>query len=152
MRRKDKEISDQSEIEAIIKKSNVCRLAMIDGDRPYIVPLCFGYRDNNLYFHGASKGRKIDLLGENPNVCFELDLITEMVEGENACKWSVKYQSVVGFGRAFLLESVDEKIKGLSIIMSQYSERTYQFPEDKLGATAVFKVEIDSMTGKQSGF
>lgn len=152
MRRKDKEISDQSEIEAVIKKSNVCRLAMIDGDRPYIVPLCFGYQNNVLYFHGASKGRKIDLLRENPNVCFELDLITEIVEGENACKWSVKYQSVVGFGRAFLLESVDEKIKGLSIIMSQYSGRTYQFPEDKLGATAVFKVEIDSMTGKQSGF
>jgi nitroimidazol reductase NimA-like FMN-containing flavoprotein (pyridoxamine 5'-phosphate oxidase superfamily) len=58
----------------------------------------------------------------------------------------------VGYGRAFLLESADERIKGLKIIMSQYSERTYQFPEDKLGATAVFKVEIDSMTGKQSGF
>jgi nitroimidazol reductase NimA-like FMN-containing flavoprotein (pyridoxamine 5'-phosphate oxidase superfamily) len=152
MRRKDKEVSDQSEIEAIIKKSNVCRLAMIDGDRPYIVPLCFGYQNNTLYFHGASKGRKIDLLRENPNVCFELDLIIEIVEAENACKWSLKYQSVVGYGRAFLLESADERIKGLKIIMSQYSERTYQFPEDKLGATAVFKVEIDSMTGKQSGF
>jgi uncharacterized protein len=152
MRRKDKEISDWSEIEAIIKNSNVCRLAMVDGDRPYLVPLCFGYQDNALYFHGASEGRKIDLLRENPNVCFELDLITEIVEAESACKWSIKYQSVVGFGRAFLLESADEKIKGLNIIMSQYSGRTFQFPEEKLRATAVFKVEIASMTGKQSGF
>ena len=150
MRRKDKEISDRSAIDAIIKRSKVCRLGLIDRDKPYIVPLCFGYRDNILYFHGALNGKKIDLIRENPNVCFEFDLITDIIEAENACKWSMKYQSVVGFGRAFLVESSDEKIKGLSIIMSQYSDRTYEFPDDKLRATAVFKVEIDGITGKQS--
>jgi len=152
MRRKDKEISDESAIKSIIEKANVCRLGMVDGDKPYIVPLCFGYHDKVLYFHGTLQGRKIDLIRKNPNVCFEFDLISEPVESENACDWSMKYQSVIGFGKAAFIESPDEKRKALSVIMAQYSERLFQFPENMLKATAVIKVEIDSMTGKQSGF
>jgi len=152
MRRKDKEISDESAIKSIIEKTNVCRLGMVNGNKPYIVPLCFGYHDNVLYFHGSLKGQKIDLIRRNPNVCFEFDLITEPIESENACDWSMKYQSVIGFGKAVFIESSDEKRKALSVIMAQYSDRLFQFPENMLKATAVIKVEIESMTGKQSGF
>ena len=42
MRRKDREITDFNEIIEIIKKCDVCRIAMNDGDFPYIVPLNFG--------------------------------------------------------------------------------------------------------------
>ena len=151
MRRQDKEIQNESEIKAIIKKSGVCRLGMINGNNPYIVPLCFGYHDNVLYFHSSLKGKKIDILQKNPNVCFEFDLITEPVESENPCNWSVKYQSVIGFGKAVFIENLDAKHKALSIIMAQYSKRQFQFTENKLKVTSVFKVEIESMTGKQSG-
>ncbi len=151
MRRKDKKISDKSDIKAIIEKAKVCRLGMVNGNKPYIVPLCFGYRDNALYFHGSLKGMKIDLIRENPNVCFEFDLLTETIESENACDWSMKYQSIIGFGKAVFIEESDEKRNAISIIMGQYSELPFQFPENKLKATAVIKVEIESLTGKQSG-
>jgi nitroimidazol reductase NimA-like FMN-containing flavoprotein (pyridoxamine 5'-phosphate oxidase superfamily) len=152
MRRKDKEIFDESSLKAVIEKANVCRLGMVNGNKPYIVPLCFGYSGNVLFFHGALKGRKIDLLRKNPNVCFEFDLIAEPLGSESACDWSMKYQSVVGFGKAVFIESLDEKRKALGIIMAQYSDRPFQFPENMLKATAVIKVEIESMTGKHSGF
>ena len=152
MRRKDKEISDESDIKAVIKKSNVCRLGMVNGNKPYIVPLCFGYQDNTLYFHGSLQGRKIDLLRKNPNVCFEFDLVGETAESQNACDWSMKYQSVIGFGKAVFVEDLDERRKALTIIMGQYSDRIFEFPEHTLKVTAVIKVEIDSITGKSSGF
>ena len=152
MRRKDKEITDKAAIRSIIEKATVCRLAMVDGDKPYIVPLSFGYQDDVLYFHGSLKGRKIDILRKNPKVCFEFDLIAEPVESENACDWSMKYQSVTGFGKAVFIENPDEKREALSVIMAQYSDRQFQFPEKMLKATAVIKVKIESITGKQSGF
>jgi nitroimidazol reductase NimA-like FMN-containing flavoprotein (pyridoxamine 5'-phosphate oxidase superfamily) len=151
MRRKKKEIADESGIIAIIEKASVCRLGMVDGNKPYIVPVCFGYHDNVLYFHGSLKGLKIDLIRKNPNVCFEFDLIAETIESENACDWSMKYQSVIGFGKAVFIESSDEKRKALSIIMAHYSDRQFQIPENSLKATAVIKVKIESMTGKHSG-
>ena len=42
MRRKDREITDFNEIIEIIKKCDVCRIALNDEDFPYIVPLNFG--------------------------------------------------------------------------------------------------------------
>ncbi len=152
MRRKDKEIFEESAIKSIIERANVCRLGMVDGNKPYVVPLCFGYCDNVLYFHGSSKGKRIDIIRKNPNVCFEFDIIAEPIESENACDWSMKYQSVIGFGKAGLVESLDEKRKAMGAIMAQYSKQKFQFPEKMLNATSVIKVEIESMTGKQSGF
>ena len=150
MRRKEKEITEASAIEAIIKKSLVCRLALSDDNSPYIVPLSFGYRDKMLYFHGPLKGKKIDIIRKNQNICFEFDTNTEIVKAEDACHWSMKYQSVIGFGKAVLLEDTEEKRKALSIIMSQYSDGTFQFDDAILKKTLVIKIEIESMTGKQS--
>jgi nitroimidazol reductase NimA-like FMN-containing flavoprotein (pyridoxamine 5'-phosphate oxidase superfamily) len=64
----------------------------------------------------------------------------------------MKYQSVIGFGKAVFVENEDEKRKALNIIMRQYTDRLFQFPKNMLKATAVIKVEIESVTGKHSGF
>jgi nitroimidazol reductase NimA-like FMN-containing flavoprotein (pyridoxamine 5'-phosphate oxidase superfamily) len=152
MRRKDKEINDLMTIQTIIKESAVCRLAMTDGEKPYLIPLCFGFQDNTLFFHSARKGLKLDMLEKNPNVCFEFDAVQEVIGSDEPCSWSMKYQSVVGFGKAAFIEEMEEKQKALGIITSQYSDKQFQYPENKVNGTAVFKVEIDSMTGKQSGF
>jgi len=152
MRRNEKEIIDNSAIEAIIKKALVCRLGMSEGNVPYIVPLCFGYKDNTLYFHGALEGRKINVLRKNQSVCFEFDVDVEVVKKEKACSWGMKYQSVIGFGRAFLIDDIHEKKDALDIIMDQYANQSYDFDDNFLQAASVIKVEIDKMTGKQSGF
>jgi nitroimidazol reductase NimA-like FMN-containing flavoprotein (pyridoxamine 5'-phosphate oxidase superfamily) len=150
MRKKEKEITEASAIEAIIKKSLVCRLALSDDNFPYIVPLCFGYRDRVLYFHGSLKGKKIDIIKKNQNICFEFDINTEIVKAEDACHWSMKYRSVIGFGKAQLLEDIEEKRKALNIIMSQYSNGTFEFNDAILKKSGVIKVEIENMKGKQS--
>ena len=152
MRREEKEITDKSEIEAIIHKSIVCRLGLSNNNIPYIVPLCFGYQDNTIYIHGSLKGKKINILQKNQNVCFEFDTDTEIVEGKSACAWGMNYKSVIGFGKAVFIETSEEKQNALNIIMKQYSDKPHQFSEKAINGTAVIKIEIESMTSKQSGF
>jgi len=139
-------------IEAIIRKATVCRLGMLDGNTPYIVPLCFGYRDNTLYFHGSMKSRKAELVNKHPKVCFEFDILAEPISALDPCDWNMRYQSVVGFGKACVVEAAGEKRRALEIITAQYAKGSYSFTEPKLKATMVIKVTIDTMTGKQSGF
>jgi len=67
MRRKDKEIKEIKDIEEILHKATVCRVAMVSNNSPYIVPLNFGYKDRCLYFHSAGEGKKLDILRENTN-------------------------------------------------------------------------------------
>lgn len=150
MKRSEKEITDKSAIEAIINSSLVCRLSLSDGEQPYIVPLSFGYQDKTLYFHSAPEGRKIDIIKKNNRICFEFDVNTEIIKAEDACKWGMKYQSVIGFGKAVFVENIEEKQKAFNIIMNHYSNRIFQFPDKAIEKIAVIKIEIESMTGKHS--
>ena len=143
---------NKEDIEAIIRKASVCRLGMLDGETPYIVPLCFGYRDDTLYFHGSMKSRKAELIQKHPKVGFEFDILAEPLSAEDPCDWDMRYQSVIGFGKACVVEVAEEKRRALEIITAQYAKGSYSFTEPKLKATMVIKVTIDTMTGKQSGF
>ncbi|NQU66052.1 MAG: pyridoxamine 5'-phosphate oxidase family protein [SAR324 cluster bacterium] len=152
MRRKEKEIVDKKSIEKVIRACLVCRLAIIDGDYPYIVPLNFGYSEGVLYFHGALKGKKLSLLQKNNQAAFEFDTRLEIVEGEEACKWSMKFQSVCGFGKVSMIETPQEKKRAVERIMAQYSEQAFELTDKAVSGIAVYKLEIEQMTGKQSGW
>ena len=153
MRRKDREIEDRAELESIIGAATVCRLAMSEDDRPYIVPLCFGYKDGNLYFHSAEKGKKLEVLRINNCVCFEMDIDHELVMADYPCESEMKYRSVIGFGQASFVNEVEEKRMALDIITRHYSEGdaqgAYVYPEQKLARTVIIKVKIESLTGKK---
>jgi nitroimidazol reductase NimA-like FMN-containing flavoprotein (pyridoxamine 5'-phosphate oxidase superfamily) len=142
---------DQNETEAVLRDALVCRLAMVDGDGPYVVPMSFGYEDGVLYFHSGPTGRKMDVLRRDPRVCFEVDVDVELRPSEKACKTGISYRSVVGFGRAFFIEKPDEKRKALAVLMHQYAEGEFEFDDAQVARTTVFGVRIESMTGRQSG-
>jgi hypothetical protein len=149
MRRSQREITDRAEIDAIIRRSQVCRLGLTDGDEPYVVPLCFGYDGEALYFHCAKEGRKLDILRKNNRVCFEFDIVEGIIKNTQACGWGMRYRSVIGVGTAHLVEKNDEKIKGLALIMNQYADGRFIFPDDAVVRTSVIKVLIESVSGKQ---
>jgi nitroimidazol reductase NimA-like FMN-containing flavoprotein (pyridoxamine 5'-phosphate oxidase superfamily) len=151
MRRKDKEIKDIEEIESIINKSKVCRIALSENNSPYIVPVCFGYKDHCLYFHCANAGKKLDIIEKNNKICFEFDDYNGLMLSENPCDWDIKYLSVIGSGKAFNIDDFNEKIRALNIILEHYSESSYEFQQKIIDAVTVIKVEIESITGKRSG-
>lgn len=153
MRKKDREVSNMEDIIAIIKKCDVCRLAFYDQEYPYIVPLNFGFSydgtDMELYFHGAGAGKKLELIRENNKAGFEMDCSHNLIEGSAACEYTMEYESVCGNGIIELLEG-DEKIKGLTCLMKQYSPaETFQFGEKHVNAVTVFKLKVNSITGKR---
>jgi len=150
MRRSKDEITDRAEIDAIIRQCRVCHLGLSDDGEPYIVPLCFGYDGEALYFHSAREGKKIDILRKNNRVCIEFDLHGEMKESEHGCKWGITYRSVIGFGTAELLDDGDAKRKALDILMAQYSDKEFSFPDEIVTKTAVIKVVIAQITGKHA--
>jgi hypothetical protein len=150
MRRSDKEITDRIAIEDIILRSKVCKLAMCEENMPYIVPLCFGFKNNTLYFHSAPKGKKIEILKKNPNVCFEFEIYTQIIKSAKACKWGMRYRSVIGFGKAGFITDDDLKRQAFDIIMNQYGDGPFLYEDALLKSVVLINVEIQSMTGKQS--
>lgn len=152
MRRKEKEIRERTSLDAILERAIVCRVALCEEGNPYVVPLLFGYDGRALYLHSAGEGKKVDSLRQNPRVCFEVDVDQVIVPDENPCEWSLKYRSVIGFGKAAFVETPEEKADGLDLILHHYGGSSCGYPAAALERTAVIRVEIESMTGKESGY
>jgi len=150
MRRGDKRVTDKGKIDAILRAGTICQLAFSAEPVPYIVTLNYGYHDGELYFHAAPEGRKIDLIRHLGRAAFTVALDRGLITGEEACDWSIRYQSVVGSGKIFLCESAAEKRQGLDRLMAHYSDETFCYPDKMIQATAVFKLVISEMTVKQS--
>jgi uncharacterized protein len=74
------------------------------------------------------------------------------VEAQEACGWSMNYRSVIGFGKASILDDPEEKIKAIHAIIHQYTGKPLPYSKAKLKDTVIIKVEIESITGKESGY
>lgn len=153
MRRKDREITDIKEIMNIIKGCQVCRLAMCDGARPYIVPMNFGVEQGGervtLYVHCAKEGKKLDVLRENPSVCVEFDRGHKLLEGPIACAHSFAYESVIGEGRAEILTDPTEKGEGLASLHRHMTGKVFDFTPQQVECAEVLRITLDTVTGKR---
>ena len=68
------------EIDATLRRHRVGRIGCSANDRPYVVPMNYAY--DGTYVYGCSlPGRKVDVMREQPLVCFEVDEI------ERASTW-----------------------------------------------------------------
>lgn len=152
MRRRDREITDKTAIEEFIAKEQILRIAFYDEGDIYIVPVNYGYLQDEkylFYFHGAKAGRKYELAKKNPTVGFEMDGNYRLLESEKACDFSAAFQSVIGTGKLSLVEDTAEKIIGLNAIMKQATSKTgWDYSDKMLDAVAVFKLVVDKLSCK----
>ncbi len=150
MRRKENEITEQDAITDIIEKAGICHLAMCDNGRPYVVPVSFGFKNNQLYIHSSPAGKKVDILGKNNNVCVEFDIESRMVKTDRACNWGFSYKSVIGYGTAHFVHEYDKKVEALNIIMVHYSDGKFKYDNKSVDNCLIIKIDLKELTGKQS--
>lgn len=154
MRRNDRKVVE-SRIKDIILACYCCRLGFNDDGKVYIVPLNFGYHEENnkrvFYFHGAKEGRKIDLINKNSYVGFELDTAYQLITSNQACNHSAHYQSIIGSGRISFVKDEAEKILALKLIMEHNTgKKDWHFLDSISTSVCVFKLEVIEISGKEN--
>jgi uncharacterized protein len=143
--------TNREKVEALMKEAVVVRLALCDGQNPYIVPVNFGFGDDKLYFHSGNKGTKVAILENHPQVAFELDAGVEVVRREDACKWSMKYRSIAGTGTARLLTDETEKKKGLDLLMAHHApEGSFSYSDQMMSAVNVYEITVSSLRYRET--
>lgn len=153
MRRKDREVVDIAEVLKVIEECKVCRLGLWDGKSVYMVPMNFGYEYEKgtlvFYFHGARSGRKYEIIGDNPNVGFEMDCEHDLIVADTACEYGYHFASVMGNGRAEVVTDSEEKKKALSLIMRQQTGGDFVFEDRQALAVNILKVTAENFTCKK---
>ena len=152
MRRSDREITDRNEMIDVMKRCDVCRLTLNDEGYPYILPLNFGMEADEeniaLYFHGADKGRKYELIEKDNRVSFEMDCAHRLIVDEERGHCTMEYESVIGRGRVEMVPE-EEKREALRSLMRQYHPENVNFDERAISRTRVLKLTVEEMTGKK---
>jgi len=154
MRRKDRQVTDPQQIHNIIKSIKVVRLAMIEDDVPYIVPLNFGFTFENdhliLYFHSALKGRKIKILETNPVVAFEMDGEHQLIAGNEACDYTFDFVSILGTGHIEFITQTKDKKTALNLLMHHQSGLSdFDYPQAALDGVSVYRLKVLEYSVKQ---
>ena len=151
MRRQEREITDKEMILDILNRSQIVHLGLVDEGEPYVVPMNYGYVMDDkltLYLHSAKDGYKLDVLRKNPKVCFEMECDVQQSPGTVACQYGTLFKSVIGRGKAEIVEDVQEKKKALSILMKTQTRKDFEFNEQMVSAVSVLKIVAEEYTAK----
>lgn len=154
MRRKDREITDETKIDEVISACQYIHLGFNDDGKVYIVPMNFAFEKQNdkryFYFHGAKEGRKIDLIKKSSYAAFEMETGYELIEAEEASKYSARFKSVIGEGNITFIDDLVEKREAMLKIMKKYSGKsTWAIPDMMIKAVCVYRMEVSSISCKE---
>ena len=153
MRRQDRAVTAQKEILDILDDCKVIRIGLCAENKPYIVPMNFAYQVDGeqiyIYLHCASEGKKLDMIAQNNNICFEADCSCKIIEGADACSWTAKYQSVMGEGQIAIISEQSEKNSALDLLMERYGfSGKPSYNSNALSSVTALKIAVKTITGK----
>ena len=161
VRYKVREVLDKNKIDAFLQQARIGHLGMVDGHLPYVVPFNFVWTNGVLYFHGATGGRRNQVMEENPEVCFtvcdEYGTITNPVPA----KTDTAYMSVMVFGKAQPILDLNEATHMLQEMINKYVPGYYNRPlsqqhVDKYrsavfgGPVQVYRIDPQHITAKEN--
>ena len=152
MTKRELQITDLDQIRAILDTAGVLYLGLAADNEPYVVPMNYGYtmEDGNLtlYLHSAVRGRKLDMIRNNPDVFFALDCDRKPFEGKVACQYGLAYSSIMGRGTAHIVEDVEEKKQAMSILMKTQTQKDFSFEDRLVSIVAVIRIDVLEYTAK----
>lgn len=152
MRRTDREVTDCAQIAQIARECDTLHLALNTPDgAPYLLPVSFGMEDDAsvFYIHGASEGRKYELLARDARVGFALDRALGVALDARKGMCTMRYESIVGWGRMEEVTDEAEKLHALACIMAHYRSAEFPFDRTPVARTRVFRLTVAARTAKR---
>lgn len=151
--RREREVTDMDEIIGILDRARIVHVGMIDENMPYVVPMNYGYTMEDgkltLYLHGATAGRKLDIIRVNPNVFIEIDTDVVPFDGPSACQHGTCYSSIMGEGIAELIEDIEGKKQALTYLMKTQTGKDFEFSDKMVTGVTGIKITVSDYTAKK---
>lgn len=145
---------DRETVHAILDAGLVAHVALVQEGEPVVVPMIYGRDGDTLFLHGARKARIIRLLEQSGRACINVTLVDGLVFARSTFNSSMNYRSVTVFGRARLIDDLDDKKHALRAIsdgiMPGRRAELRLSTERELKMTGVIAVDIESASAKIS--
>lgn len=174
MRRKDREMDKDFALSIVDKVAFANITTMNEDNTPHTIPISIARDGDNIYMHSASSGTKIDNIKRSPvaTMTFVGEVKVpppikqseyEEAEKEGSIgrmllskKFTTEFESAVAYGRIYIVEDEEEKVKGLRLISEKYTPDNMPYfdkaVEVSRGVVTVLRFEIDEIKGKRKKF
>lgn len=156
VRRSDRAVTDDAWIVDYLQRAPLGFFATSVEEQPFINSNLFVYdaKAHAIFFHTARKGRTRSNVADGADVCFTVAEMGRLLPADTALEFSVEYRSVVVFGRAMVVRDQGAATAALQALLDKYSPHLtpgedYRPPvEEELKRTSVFRLDIESWSGK----
>jgi nitroimidazol reductase NimA-like FMN-containing flavoprotein (pyridoxamine 5'-phosphate oxidase superfamily) len=154
--------ADKEKINRFLTGKRVGTLSMCEtAERPYALPVNYVYWNSKIYIHGMGSGKKTIVLAASPSVCFTVFEEFGTVADPVPAKCDTAYLSVVIFGKAVLVQDVEEKTQVLAQFLEKFMPQFFKTPlsaqfVDKYrssfdnNAVAVYAIDPEDLTAKEN--
>jgi uncharacterized protein len=120
VRRKPSRASyERSTIDAILDEGMVAHMGFAVDGQPYVIPTLHARVGDTVYFHGSAASRTVRALASGTAACLTVTLLDGLVLARSVAHHSVNYRSVVVFGTATSVQTVEER----EVAMRAFTER-----------------------------
>ena len=143
-------IESREEMEKFLREEEIGYLGLSLDGNPYVVPLNYHYGDGKIFFHCGFRGKKFDYMKSNPQVCFTVARQPGWVRehaGGDPCH--VDSDSVICYGKARVLEDIDERKIALNAFNRRFRPDAANIPQERVMNCCAVEIKVSEMTGRQ---
>jgi nitroimidazol reductase NimA-like FMN-containing flavoprotein (pyridoxamine 5'-phosphate oxidase superfamily) len=137
------------QIRNILTSQVVGRLACTDGKKPYVVPVTFAF-DGEFIYGQTNDGQKLRILRKNPNVCLEVDMMTNMANWQSVLVFG-KFEELKGEKSERAREILFNRVFPLmtsSTIHPHQHEVTTKLVNGNRVKYVMYRIKINKITGR----
>jgi nitroimidazol reductase NimA-like FMN-containing flavoprotein (pyridoxamine 5'-phosphate oxidase superfamily) len=143
---------DRETVYQIMDEAPVCHVGFVVEGQPFVIPTLHARDGDELLLHGARKSRLIQHVQAGHPVCASFALFDGWVLGKAACSHSMNYRSVVLFGRGWLVEQAEDKMRAFELFTERMMPGRWaevRPPNDaELAATAIVAIAVEEASAK----
>jgi uncharacterized protein len=140
---------NEHQINNLLSSQVVGRIACTDGKLPYIVPVTYVF--DGKYIYGQTReGMKLAILRKNPEVCFQVDVMTDMRHWQSV-QVRGKFEELKGEEatekQSYLLNRVMPIMTG-SVVHAHQHATAGEIEDDNRVKPVVYRIKIQEKTGR----
>ncbi|GAA3918191.1 pyridoxamine 5'-phosphate oxidase family protein [Chitinophaga oryziterrae] len=142
----------QQQIDEVLFRNVTGRIGYHNGERVCIVPVSYAYNGEHVIAH-SKEGTKITMMRKNPNVCFEVDEMTDMSNWSSVIAWGFYEEITAEKERYYAMKFLVSRLMHLTIsetarIPHMEGRDTAEVYKPEVIRTIVFRINIEEKKGK----
>jgi hypothetical protein len=138
-----------AQMDDLLKKQAIGRLGYRDNRKSYITPVTYAY-DGKYIYGQTDEGLKLNIIRENPSVCFEVDSIINMANWETVLLWGHFEElenDTAKKAREFLYNNLLDLLTSTTIHLHKH-DHSYEEDDKNRIKQIVYRIGIAERTGR----